>query len=79
MLTYFLVEIQSFESLEKEVMTLPKEKMKWVLNIDKGSNKNGSGIKIVLENSSGVLIEKALRLERNLTITRLNTSIALQT
>ena len=47
-------------------MTLPKEKMKWVLNTDGASNKNGAGISIVLENSSGVLIKEALRLENNM-------------
>ena len=67
MLADFLVEIQSFKPLEKEVMTLLEEKMKWVLNSNRASNKNGVGIRIVLENSSEVLIEKALRLEKNLT------------
>ena len=62
----FLVEIQSFEPLGKEVMTFPEEKMKWVLNTDRASNKNKAGISIVLVNSFGVLIEEALRLEKNL-------------
>ena len=48
-------------------MTIPEEKMKWVLNIDEASNKNGAGIGIVLKNSYGVLIEEALGLENNLT------------
>ena len=38
-----------------------------MLNTDGASNKNRVGIIIVLENSSGVLIEEALRLEKNLT------------
>ena len=67
MLVDFLVEIQLFEPLEKEVMTYLEEKMKWVLNTDEASNKNGAGIGLVLENSSGVLIEEALRMEKNLT------------
>ena len=41
--------------------------MRWVLNTDGASNKNGAGIDVVLENSIGVLIEEVLRLERNLT------------
>lgn len=66
-LANFLVEIQSFKPLEKEVTTLVDEKMSWVLNTNTTSNKNGVGIGIVLENSSGVLIEEAFRLEKNLT------------
>ena len=48
-------------------MTLPGEKMRLMLNTDGASNKNRVVIGVVLENSSGVLIEEALRLERNLT------------
>ena len=59
----FLVEIQSFEPLEKENMILPEERMTWVMNTDGASNKHGAGIGIVLENFSGVLIEEAIRLD----------------
>ena len=67
MLADFLVEIQSFESLEKETMILPEERMTWVMNADGVSNKNGVGIGIVLENSLGVLIEEAARLDGKMT------------
>ena len=46
----FLVEIQSFEPLEKETMILLEERMTWVMNTNRASNKNGTGIGIVLEN-----------------------------
>ena len=39
----FLVEIQSFEPLEKESMILPEERMTWVMNTDEASNKHGVG------------------------------------
>ena len=58
----FLVEIQSFEPLEKETMILLKERMTWVMNTDGASNKNRVGIGIVLENSLGELIKEAVRL-----------------
>ena len=48
-------------------MILPKEKMRWVLNTDGASKKEGVGVGMVLENSSRVFIEEAFRLERNLT------------
>ena len=41
--------------------------MRLMLNTDGASNKNGVGIGVVLENSFRVLIEEALRRERNLT------------
>ena len=37
------------------------------MNTDEASNKNGAGIEIVLENSSGVLIEEAVRLDEKMT------------
>ena len=66
MLAEFLVEIQSFEPLEKESMILPKERMTWVMNTDGASNKHGAGISIVLENSSRVLIEEAVKLDEKM-------------
>ena len=65
--TDFLVEIQSFEPLEKETMVLPEEKMSWVMNTDGALNKRGAGIGIVLENSLGVLIKETVRLEEKMT------------
>ena len=62
----FLVEIQSFEPLEKESMILPEEKMIWVMDTNGASNKHGARIGIVLENSSGVLIEQAFRLDEKM-------------
>ena len=62
-----MVEIQSFEALEKENMILPEEKMTLVMNTDGASNKHGAGIGIVLENFSGVLIEEAVRLDEKIT------------
>ena len=37
------------------------------MNIDEATNKGGAGIGIVLENSLGVLIEQAVRLEEKMT------------
>ena len=48
-------------------MALLEETMKYILNTNRASNKSGVGVNIVLENSSGILIEEAMRLERNLT------------
>ena len=44
-------------------MVLLEEKISWVMNTDGASNKSGVGIGIVLENSSGVLNEEAVKLE----------------
>lgn len=63
----FLVEIQSFYPQEKEIMTLLEEKMSWVLNTDGASNKNRVRIGIILENSSGILIEESVKIEENMT------------
>lgn len=63
----FLVEIQSFDPLEKKTMELPEEKVRWILNTDGASNKNGVGIGIILENSSGVIIEESLKVEEKMT------------
>ncbi|KAL5578611.1 hypothetical protein UlMin_011053 [Ulmus minor] len=63
----FLVEIQSFGPLEKEVMILPEEGMTWIMNTDGASNKHGAGIGIVLENSSGILIEESMQLNGAMT------------
>ena len=63
----FLGEIQSFEPLEKENIIMPEERMTWVMNTDRASNKNRAGIGIVLENSSGVLIKEAVRLDEKMT------------
>ena len=67
MLADFLVEIQSFEPLKKESMILLEEKMTWVMNIDGASNIHGVGISMVLENSLGVLIKEAIRLDEKMT------------
>ena len=67
MLANILVEIQFFKPLEKETMILPEERMSWVMNSDRASNKNEARIGIVLENSPGVLIEEAVRLEGKMT------------
>ena len=62
----FLVEIQSFEPTEKELAVLPEEGMRWVLNTDGTSNREGVGIGIIIESSSGVIIEEAFRLEKQM-------------
>ena len=62
-----LVEIQSFEPTEKELAVLPEEGMRWVLNTDGASNREGAGIGIIIESSSGVIIEEAFRLEKQMT------------
>ena len=41
--------------------------MKWILNISGASNKSEVRIEVALENSSGVIIEEALCLEKKLT------------
>ena len=43
---------------------LLEEGMWWILNIDGASNKKGVGIGVVIESSSGVVIEQAFRLEK---------------
>ena len=43
------------EPLEKEIMTLPEEAIRWVLNSDGASNKCGARIRVVLKNSSEVI------------------------
>ncbi len=55
----FLVEIQSFEPTEKELTVLLEEGMRWILNTDGASNKEGAGIRVILESSFGVIIEEA--------------------
>ena len=67
MLTDFLVEIHCFEPLAKESMILQEERMTWIMNTDGASSKHGARIGIVLENSSGVLIEEAVRLNEKAT------------
>ena len=52
----FLVEIQSLYPMDKELIVLLEEGMRWVLNLDRASNKEEAGIKVMLE-SSGVIIE----------------------
>ena len=41
--------------------------MRWILNIDGASNKEGVGIRVVIKSSSGVVIEEAFRLEKPMT------------
>ena len=67
MVADFIVEIQSFDSIEKELMVLLKEGMRWTLNSDGASKKKGLGIGIVLESSSGVIIKENFRLEKQMT------------
>ena len=52
MLVDFIVEIQSFEPIEKETTMLPEEAMKWSLNTNGATNKFGVGIEIVLESTT---------------------------
>ena len=58
-IAYFLVEIQSFEPTEKELTILPEEGMWWILNTNGVSNKEGVGIRVIIESSFGVVIEEA--------------------
>lgn len=48
MLADFLVEIQSFESLERENMVLSEKGMAWIMNTEGASNRHGAGISIIL-------------------------------
>ena len=57
-IAYFLVEIQSFEPTEKELTVLLEEGMRWILNTDEVLNKEGVGIRVIIESSSGVGIEE---------------------
>ena len=41
--------------------------MRWILNTDGASNKEGVGIGVVVESSSGVIIEEVFRLEEPMT------------
>ena len=59
----FLVEIQSFEPTKKELAVLPEEGMRWVLNTDGASNREGAGIRVIIESFTGVIIKEAFRLE----------------
>ena len=56
-----------FEPTEKELAVLPEEGLRWVLNMDGASNREGDGIGIIIESSSGVIIEETLRLEKQVT------------
>ena len=40
--------------------------MRWVLNMDGASNRERAGIGIIIESSSGVIIEEAFRLEKQM-------------
>ena len=63
----FLVKIQSFEPMEKELAVFPDEGMRWILNTYRASNREGTGIGIIIESSSGVIIKEAFRLEKQKT------------
>ena len=54
----FLVKIQSFDPSKKELMVLPKEEMRWNINSDGASNKEGARVGVVLNSSSRVIIEE---------------------
>ena len=41
--------------------------MWWILNTNGVSNKEGVGIRVIIESSSGVVIGKAFRLEKQMT------------
>ena len=41
--------------------------MRWVLNTDGASNREGAGIGIIIESFSKVIIEEAFRLEKQMT------------
>ena len=58
-----VIEIQCFEPLEKERQKFPEEMIQWTLNIDGASNKKRVGMGIILELTSGVIIEEGIRLE----------------
>ena len=62
----FLTEIQSFEHVQKELLELHEEGMRWTLNSDEASNKDGVGIRVVLLSSSRVIIEEAFQLEKQM-------------
>ncbi len=40
--------------------------MRWILNTDGESNKEGAGIRVVIESLSGVIIDEAFRLEKQM-------------
>ena len=63
----FLVEIQSFEPTEKKLIAFPKEGMQWILNMDGASKKEGARIGVIIESSSGVVIENTFQLEKQMT------------
>ncbi|KAL5543582.1 hypothetical protein UlMin_007366 [Ulmus minor] len=63
----FPVEIQSFEPLEKEIMVRQEEGMAWIMNTDGASKRHRAGIGIILENSSGILIEASMQLNGTMT------------
>src|SRR5690606_32863967 len=50
-----------------ELAVLPEEGMRWILNTDGASNREGAGIGVIIESSSGVIIEEAFRLEKQMT------------
>ena len=41
--------------------------MAWIMNTDGASNRHGVGIDIILENSSGILIEESVQLNGKMT------------
>ena len=41
--------------------------MRWVLNTDVALNRDGAGIGIIIESSSGVIIKGAFQLEKQMT------------
>ena len=65
-ITDFLMEIQSFKPTVKELTILPEEGMWWILNTDGASNKEGAGIRVIIESSSRVVIEEAFRVEEQM-------------
>ena len=44
-------------------MVLSKEDMRWTLNFDGASNRDGAGVGVGLESSSRIIIKEAFRLE----------------
>ena len=63
----FFVEIQSFELVDKELMVLREEGMRWTFNSNGVLNRDRVGIRVVLESSFGVIIREAFQLEKQMT------------
>ena len=56
MVADYVVEIQSFEPLEKQPMLLLEETIEWTLNTDGATKKFGVGIGVVLVSIIGIIM-----------------------